>query len=165
MKTWAAWPPRAIRTALELKHRFLKRTPMTVPANRTASVTFSVSGPAFITSNIPVFAAMAGIELAGKVNEVNAVPTSSAATQLVLNEYFPNVSQAIYLTNANSTSANVTVTIGSSSQPVTVPANGGASVTFSVSGPAFISSDIPVLAAAAGNSINDGANEVNTWPH
>ncbi|MFZ0819174.1 MAG: hypothetical protein WAM91_03840 [Candidatus Acidiferrales bacterium] len=137
---------------------------VTVPANGTLSLTFTVSGPAFITSNIPVLAAMAGEENA-KVNEVNAVPASSAATQLVLNEYIPNSNsgEAIYLSNPNSTSATVTVTIGSSNQMVTVPANGGTSVTFSVSGPAFISSNIPVLAAMAGN-MGGKVYEVNAVP-
>jgi hypothetical protein len=137
---------------------------VTVPANGGANVMPAASGPAFITSNIPVLAAMGGLTTLN-LNEVNAVPVSSASTQLVVNNFLSDPNhEAIFLTNPNSTTATVTVTVGSNSQTVTVPANGGTNVMPTASGPAFITSNIPVLAAMGGLTTLD-LNEVNAVPY
>jgi hypothetical protein len=100
----------------------------------------------------------------GSLIEVNAVPSSFASTQLVLNDFITGPGHpAIFLTNPNSSAATVTVTVGSSSQMVTVPANGGATVSPTSGGPAFITSTIPVLAAMAGGS-GVSLIEVNAFP-
>jgi hypothetical protein len=136
---------------------------VTVPANGGAVETPAASGPAFITSSIPILAAMAGGS-GGSLIEVNAVPASFASTQLVINDFIVGPGhQSIFLTNSNSTAATATVTVNGVGQPVTIPANGGAVVTPASSGPAFITSSIPILAAMAGGS-GGSLIEVNAFP-
>jgi hypothetical protein len=128
---------------------------VTVPADGVASLDLGqgvVGGPVFITAGSPVQAFRRTV-YGSTFNDVNAVPASAASTSLMLDWYDQdNMSfkaDNVHLANPNSTATTATVTVGTNTKMVTVPARGYAFVSFSgvVGGPVFITSGLPILAS------------------
>jgi hypothetical protein len=145
---------------------------LAVPAKGNAVFTFPdfTGGPALIAgSGLASLLASQRVIYNESFSEVNAVPSGSASTSLVLNYYDEKDTgfslDNITLANAGSTSSTATVQLGTSKQNVTVPADGTAVVTFSgeSGGPVFITSASPILVSR--RTIYDSSfDEVSALP-
>ncbi len=131
----------------------------------------TIGGPVRVStsSSTPVMASQR-VQYNGTFNEVPARPAGDAATSLVFN-WFDHASPGmwndnIHLVNPGAAPASATVTVGSSSKTVTVPAGGTSYVGFPqgvIGGPVRVSADHAVLASQR-VQYYDSFNEVLAVP-